>query len=602
MADSDSDRTVDSDELEQVIAKNTKASKYGVSSKRADSEFEGEPSRSQKPVNRKLKRSLKEHDISDSDSDHNGQKTVTPEKSHAKKLKNVEVATCSKYKPVCAYGTKCYRKNPEHLREFSHTSDPVEENGIDHSIPSDNGKEKYNKQEISDFCHRSQLFSFYLTKVRGIPKEYNQDMAFDIKDLLSPSKGKLIASAQFNYMIDIPWLMEQYPPEFRKCPVTIVHGEQREAKKSLEKVASRYPNVKLCQANLEIMYGTHHTKMMLLLYENGFRVVIHTSNLVSSDWFQKTQGMWISPLFPPLKKGEPVTSGDSSTNFRSDLVEYLSSYHAKELDEWITHIKKHDLSAAKVFLIASTPGRHVGSKKNSFGHLKLRKVLYSHGGTKELISTRWPVIGQFSSIGSLGSDVEQWLCGEWLQSLATVKGTTPQVLSPALRLVYPTVDNVRCSLEGYPAGASLPYSIKVASKQPYLRGFMYQWKSEIAGRSEASPHIKTYMRLSPEGEEIAWFLVTSANLSKAAWGCLEKKGIQLMIRSYELGVLFMPHEYGASDVFSLGKRASNKNSLPFPVPYDIPLKRYEKTDQPWIWDIPQVQAPDRNGNKWCPPL
>lgn len=30
----------------------------------------------------------------------------------------------------------------------------------------------------------------------------------------------------------------------------------------------------------------------------------------------------------------------------------------------------------------------------------------------------------------------------------------------------------------------------------------------------------------------------SANLSKAAWGALEKKGTQLKIRSYEIGVLF----------------------------------------------------------------
>lgn len=32
----------------------------------------------------------------------------------------------------------------------------------------------------------------------------------------------------------------------------------------------------------------------------------------------------------------------------------------------------------------------------------------------------------------------------------------------------------------------------------------------------------------------------SSNLSKAAWGALEKKGSQLMIRSYEIGVLFIP--------------------------------------------------------------
>ncbi|KAJ8792137.1 hypothetical protein J1605_019988 [Eschrichtius robustus] len=35
----------------------------------------------------------------------------------------------------------------------------------------------------------------------------------------------------------------------------------------------------------------------------------------------------------------------------------------------------------------------------------------------------------------------------------------------------------------------------------------------------------------------------SANLSKAAWGALEKNGAQLMIRSYELGVLFLPSAF-----------------------------------------------------------
>ena len=34
----------------------------------------------------------------------------------------------------------------------------------------------------------------------------------------------------------------------------------------------------------------------------------------------------------------------------------------------------------------------------------------------------------------------------------------------------------------------------------------------------------------------------SANLSKAAWGALEKNGQQLMIRSYEIGVLLLPKD------------------------------------------------------------
>lgn len=40
--------------------------------------------------------------------------------------------------------------------------------------------------------------------------------------------------------------------------------------------------------------------------------------------------------------------------------------------------------------------------------------------------------------------------------------------------------------------------------------------------------------------ELDWFLLTSSNLSQAAWGVSEKSGSQLYIKSFEIGVLFLP--------------------------------------------------------------
>ena len=37
--------------------------------------------------------------------------------------------------------------------------------------------------------------------------------------------------------------------------------------------------------------------------------------------------------------------------------------------------------------------------------------------------------------------------------------------------------------------------------------------------------------------------LTSANLSKAAWGALQKGDSQLMIRNFEIGVLFLPSHF-----------------------------------------------------------
>ncbi|XP_067894350.1 tyrosyl-DNA phosphodiesterase 1 [Heterodontus francisci] len=455
-----------------------------------------------------------------------------------------------------------------------------------------------------DMLEKAKSFSFYLTKVSGIPAKDNCG-ALHIKDILSPLFGTIKASAQFNYCIDIPWLVKQYPDEFRTKPLLIVHGEQRQSKAALHEDAHPYPNVRLCQAKLEIFYGTHHTKMMLLLYEEGFRVVIHTSNLIHDDWHQKTQGIWMSPLYPRLPEGSSETAGESRTNFKRDLIDYLTSYRSAGIGEWITHIKQHDLSETRVYLIGSTPGRHQGNEKQKWGHLKLGKILSDYTSSVPNLDS-WPLIAQFSSIGSLGADETKWLCSEFRESLSTL-GKDHRTLSSQqvpLRLVYPTVENVRTSLEGYPAGGSLPYAIDTAQKQPWLSSFFSRWSAEVTGRSRAMPHIKTYMRASPDFGELAWFVVTSANLSKAAWGALEKNGFQLMIRSYELGVLYLPKAFG----IETGRFSVRQGQLPdckasvmsFPVPYDLPPQHYSGKDRPWIWNIPYLHAPDTYGNIWAP--
>lgn len=49
-------------------------------------------------------------------------------------------------------------------------------------------------------------------------------------------------------------------------------------------------------------YGTHHTKMMLLKFPTGVRVVVLTANFVSTDVEDKSQGVWYQEF--PLRKAE----------------------------------------------------------------------------------------------------------------------------------------------------------------------------------------------------------------------------------------------------------------------------------------------------------
>lgn len=64
------------------------------------------------------------------------------------------------------------------------------------------------------------------------------------------------------------------------------------------------------------------------------------------------------------------------------------------------------------------------------------------------------------------------------------------------------------------------------------------------------PHIKTYTRVSPDQKKAQYFMLTSSNLSKAAWGQLQKQGMQLFIRSYEAGVLWLPEKQVSFILFS----------------------------------------------------
>ncbi|XP_071079809.1 tyrosyl-DNA phosphodiesterase 1-like [Haliotis cracherodii] len=509
-------------------------------------------------------------------------------------------------KPLCKYGKECFRRNASHQAEFRH-SDADNSNGKMKSHFSKKRSPVNVKKTGQEIFRENQPLSFYMTKVTGIDDIYNAYGSINIRDILSASMGNLEASCQFNFMFEVDWIMSQYPAEFRKKPLTLVHGEQRGGLATLLANTAPYPNITCCQAKLDIMYGTHHTKMMLLLYDEGLRVVIHTANLIERDWYQKSQGVWVSPVFPKLPAdqitGDGKVQGDSPSHFKQDLLQYIAAYRAHKLTVWEKHIKAHDMSTAKVHIIGSVPGRHIGDQKSCWGHMKLRKVLQRQGPDASRVKL-WPVIGQFSSIGSLGPTAESWVCNEWLQSLSSTRGmsVTPKA---NMTLVFPSVDNVRVSLEGYPAGTSVPYTMKTAQKQKYIHQHFRQWKSEGRGRSRACPHIKTYVRPSPDSTELAWFLVTSANLSKAAWGAFEKNGSQLMIRSYEIGVLFLPSHFGCETLPATNdaeEAVARSDEVVFPLPYDLPLTPYVKGDRPWMMDVPCVRAPDTNGNMWCPPL
>ena len=154
-----------------------------------------------------------------------------------------------------------------------------------------------------------------------------------------------------------------------------------------------------------------------------------------------------------------------------------------------------------------------------------------------------PLVMQFSSLSSVGE--RGWL-RELSKSLCGGDGGPTR-----LRVVYPSRAEICESLEGWFAGDSLPCKngceLKLLSALREMSGgsnlaTLCHWDGGPDGgaRKAAVPHIKSYCRYGDDGRSLAFALLTSSNLSQAAWGVLEKGNSQLYIKSYELGILLLP--------------------------------------------------------------
>lgn len=241
------------------------------------------------------------------------------------------------------------------------------------------------------------------------------------------------------------------------------------------------------------------------------------------------------------------------------------------------------------------------------------------------------LVCQYSSLGSLQ---EEWLFEEFGRSMTTAKPVRPSGLRPSgrrpnIQLVWPTVEQVRTSLQGYAAGGSIPCDLK--NLKQFLYPLLHRWDGQRSNRAQAMPHIKTFLRYVHN--RLLYVLLTSSNLSSAAWGKLEKRGSQLMVRSFELGVLFLPSTY-KPPTFSLlsnaprpppttppnrdsgtptnlfhpafgppcspSKDTSTHNTIvQFPIPYRLPPPKYTRSDRPWFWNG-NFTIPDRFGRTWPP--
>ncbi|EEB11205.1 tyrosyl-DNA phosphodiesterase, putative [Pediculus humanus corporis] len=442
------------------------------------------------------------------------------------------------------------------------------ENGKDGGKSS--GKNKKWKNSVDVKLQMADPYFFFLTGINEIPDTLDEDLTITFPELLDKSLGILDHSLHINFMVELPWLMAQYAINDLFNPsMTILYDVQDGDLANIPE----HLNIKAIKIKSPYPFGHHHTKMSIFFYtDRSIRFAIYTANLIESDWEDRTQGVWISPKCPYLGDDVPINYGESDTLFKFEILQYLISYKLPEIRNLLIKIQETDCSLIKVFFVSSVPGSVI----DNFGYIKLGKIIKEHAVENSEDKER--IVIQCSSIGSLGPAPDSWLLNEF------VKSTSSKLSSPQVSIVYPSVRNVASSIYGLSGGGCLPYSSGTHIKQLWLNKYLMQWYCEHRKRSKAVPHIKTYARINEDKEEISWFLLTSANLSKAAWGKKLKSGM-LQIMSYEAGVLFLPKLLINKNVFKIKKFGYNSgNDDEFPIPYDIPLTSYQETDRLFLFD------------------
>jgi tyrosyl-DNA phosphodiesterase-1 len=478
---------------------------------------------------------------------------------------------------------------------------------------------------------------FQLTKIRDLADSANVDTV-TLSDILGHALIKEVWI--FNFLIDIEFVLEHLDRDVRDTVlIKIVHGFHEKSSSSrtrLEASAAKYVNVQTLHTWVPA-YGTHHSKMMVLLrHDDAAQLVIHTANMIRQDWTNLTQAVWRSPLLPLSTLDHDATPHapiGSGARFKQELVNYLEAYKDKYRDitrPLIDKVKKYDFSSIKAALVASVPGKQrlgnnaIRRGQSLWGWLGLKQALENVSTTGQ--ADKAQINMQVSSIATAS---EKWLAGFINVMATTASGeeeeeeSTPTT-EPWVRVIFPTADEIRRSLDGYRSGSSIHMKLDSQTQKQqlqFMKPLFCTWAGDKAeqtagpvreaGRRRAAPHIKTYMRFSnDECNAIDWAMLTSANLSKQAWGEMANKQQEVSIKSFEIGVLVCP-QWCADEGQKVAMVPVFKKDMPgmdallhgvdklvgVRMPYDLPLSSYSEDEEPWCAERWHME-PDWTGVSW----
>lgn len=458
-----------------------------------------------------------------------------------------------------------------------------------------------------------------LTKIDSLPASENVSTV-SLRDLIGATD--LTMMWQFSFAIDIPFVMEHIHP--RALPMLDAHfvtgskaGDDTKEKLYMQKMLCEYPDtISVHTILLTKRYATHHTKMMILGFgSEELQIVIHTANLTNFDWGNMTQGAWVSPRLTQLRSGQT-----NDGQFFCDFCQYLGNY-GEITTGLIKILGRYNFAPIRAVLVASAPcsARRGDVDYTAYGLHKLHTELSKLAPT---VAATDHIVMNVSAISSLGP-TSDYLTKQVFRALNGSAANREPAIEP--KIIFPTVEDVTESLNGFDSGIAIHYrqsQFYMKAQTQYLKRYLHKWAARHAGRARAAPHIKTYLRVDSTWSHIKWILLTSANLSKQAWGIESKTGV-FDIQSFELGVLLHPGLFGDASCVDLvpvwksdcttqpaaqttnvdvatgsGATTLVSERIPVRMAYDLPPKPYViGCDRAWDPSVSYVQE-DWRGGTW----
>jgi tyrosyl-DNA phosphodiesterase-1 len=469
---------------------------------------------------------------------------------------------------------------------------------------------------------RRDGLGFHLFRAQGAPERHNVDTV-SFADMAPPPDGP---SGALRYVVwsnvsaDVGTICSHCPAlldaqrVFFLCSSAAAADVARCTSGDASRFVAHAPPMRI--GSDENHYGSHHAKFVLAAYERCLVVSVHSCNAVDENGATTlTEVLW-TQAFLLKNAASPPTSP-----FEESLIDYLTQAQWPGGAVGGAHVGPHslrcfDFSPAKAALVATVPGVHRGADaKRRYGHLRVRALLDA-----ERFDGRFVGSAVALQVGAVAKVTLPWLtellasfgAGHVDDAAATPLGAptlSDDDDGDACRafFVWPTAKEVRASAGGWATGGGLPApraALEGDAGAAALAACRARWRggSDAEGRGRYPAHAKTFCRFDAADGAIAYLLLGSHNLSRAAWGERVLQGNALRCKSYELSVLLLPRLAAASSAappprfvstaFRGGTRAglsADGATLALRVPYALPPVRYDAhaqggADAPWSMD------------------